>query len=283
MQVDPGTGLTVLGTAVGSAKILEKILGPTAEYLGTGMRDWTERGIKNVSRIFQKTAALLGDRIEDPGSVPPKVLKEILAEGAFAEDELSSDYFAGVLASSKSEVNRDDRGAAFAALVGRLSTYQIRSHFIFYSLVRKVFSGKAFNLAAEGRNECEIFVPLSLFVSAMEFGTTEAPEALLPHVLFGLQRESLIEANFQYGPVDTIRRRYAQADSDAIIVTPSALGAELFLWAHGLGNLGINLLLDPKVSITSETQLIHESGVRSTKHPALELPLSGDTTNGGAN
>lgn len=34
-MIDPGTGLTILGTAVGGAKVVEKILGPTAEYVWT--------------------------------------------------------------------------------------------------------------------------------------------------------------------------------------------------------------------------------------------------------
>ena len=38
--MDPGTGLTLLGGALGSVKVVEKILGPTADYLGAGMRDW---------------------------------------------------------------------------------------------------------------------------------------------------------------------------------------------------------------------------------------------------
>jgi len=44
--VDPGTGLTILGSAVGRAKLVEKILGPTAEYLGNGIRTWRENRIR---------------------------------------------------------------------------------------------------------------------------------------------------------------------------------------------------------------------------------------------
>lgn len=44
----PGTGLTILGTAVGSAKLVEKLLGPTADYLGEGLRQWTEKRVENV-------------------------------------------------------------------------------------------------------------------------------------------------------------------------------------------------------------------------------------------
>jgi hypothetical protein len=89
--MEPATGLTILGTAVGSAKIVEKLLGPTADYLGTGIRSWTERSVANVGRVFQKAAERLGDRIEKPGSVPPKVLKNVLEEAASSEDELTAE------------------------------------------------------------------------------------------------------------------------------------------------------------------------------------------------
>ena len=31
--MDPGTGLTILGSAIGGAKLVEKLLGPTADYI----------------------------------------------------------------------------------------------------------------------------------------------------------------------------------------------------------------------------------------------------------
>jgi hypothetical protein len=78
---------------------------------------------------------------------------------------VSTEYFGGVLASSRTEVGRDDRGAAFVALIGRLSSYQIRSHYFFYT-----------------------FVPMQSYASAMEFGEDENFDVLLSHVLFGLSR-----------------------------------------------------------------------------------------------
>lgn len=33
-MIDPGTGLTILGSTIGRAKVVEKILGPTSEYIG---------------------------------------------------------------------------------------------------------------------------------------------------------------------------------------------------------------------------------------------------------
>jgi hypothetical protein len=57
--MEPATGLTILGTAVGSAKVIEKMLGPTADYLGTGLKDWTEKAGRNVGRIFEWRRSVL--------------------------------------------------------------------------------------------------------------------------------------------------------------------------------------------------------------------------------
>jgi hypothetical protein len=58
--MEPATGLSILGAALGSAKLLEKMLGPTADYLGAGLKEWTEKGFKNLSKIFEKASMRLG-------------------------------------------------------------------------------------------------------------------------------------------------------------------------------------------------------------------------------
>jgi hypothetical protein len=110
--------------------LMPRILGPTADYVGNGIRSYTEKGAANLLRIFKKTEEILGKNLDEPGQVSPKVLKNILDEGYFSEDELSAEYFGGVLASSRTNNSRDDRGAAFVKLISRLSAYQLRAHHI---------------------------------------------------------------------------------------------------------------------------------------------------------
>ena len=66
------TALAILGAAMGSAKIVGKILGPTADYLGEGLKGYTEKGLKNLRRIFGHAAKTLGDKIDEPGQVPQR-------------------------------------------------------------------------------------------------------------------------------------------------------------------------------------------------------------------
>ena len=156
--MEPGTGLAFLGSALGSAKLIEKLLGPTAEYLGEGIQSWTKQRCKNVENIFTNAQDKLGNRIEEPGTVPPRVLKEILSEGSFCDDPLTTEYFGGLLASSRSQISRDDRGAYWSSLVTRLSSYHIRNHFLIYRAIYDRFHEQDILFIQEGNYSFAIFL-----------------------------------------------------------------------------------------------------------------------------
>jgi hypothetical protein len=241
-HMEPGTGLAILGSALGGAKLVEKMLGPTAEYIGGGLRNWTERRLQNVANIFTNAKEKLGDRIEEPGAIPPRVLKEVLDEGSYCDDPLTTEYFGGVLASSRSQVGRDDRGAHWSSLVARLSAYQVRSHFLIYRAVCDRFAGKDFQFNMDDRPKLSILLPFSSYFRSMDFSQDEMNQvtSLLNHSFFGLHKEGLI-GTFLYGNGETLKKRkgadFSPPEEGGVWVTPSALGAELFLWAHGQGHL----------------------------------------------
>ena len=200
--MDSATGLTILGAAVGSAKLVEKLLGPTAEYIGDGLKVWTEKRIDNVGRIMNIAAKKLGESMNEAGSVPPKVLRGILDEGSFCEDQLAAEYFGGVLASSRSDVARDDRGSAYIALLGRLSAYQIRAHYCFYHIFQTLFFdlGETVDLTTEEmRPRLETMIPLYVYSTFMDFQDNEDPIHLLPHIMSGLAKEMLIRESYGDG------------------------------------------------------------------------------------
>jgi len=252
--MEPGTGLAILGTTLGGAKLVEKMLGPTAEYIGTGIQSWTEQRVKNVSRIFSNAQEKLGDKIEEPGSIPPRVLKEILDEGSFCSDSLTADYFGGVLASSRSKIDRDDRGASWSALVARLSSYQVRTHYMVYRGIYDCFRGQDYKFNMDDRKDLEILIPFSSYMKSMDFTSEENNQigSLMNHAFFGLNKENLVET-FVYGNGERLKTRrskfFAPPEEGGILVTPSALGCELFLWAHGNGSsdLSYTLFLDLEV------------------------------------
>jgi hypothetical protein len=70
--VDVGTGISLLGPPA----IALKILGPSADYIGEGVKVWAERRVQNVQRIFNASEHKVEkEELEQPGAVPPRVLK----------------------------------------------------------------------------------------------------------------------------------------------------------------------------------------------------------------
>ena len=232
--METGSGLELLG----SAKLLEKLLGPTCEYIGENILQLTKRMRENVAKVFTNAESKLGDRINEEGRVPAKVLKSILENGAWCDEDLQCEYFGGVMASSRSSILRDDRGAYFSNLVSSLTTYQIRMHYLVYSEIHSLFSGKDYNICNRSvRRNLEIYIPINTFLNAMDFSEDEAKRfnELTPHILFGLANSGLIENEFQYGPLESMLKMYSKADTYGIVLQPSQQGVELFMWAYGYG------------------------------------------------
>lgn len=263
-MIEPGTGLTILGSAIGGAKILERILGPSADYIGNQLQEWTQKKVLNTSKIFKNAEKKLGENIEKDGTVPPKVLKGILEEGPWCEEDLQIEYFGGVLASSRSGISRDDRGAYFISLVSRLSTYQLRTHYLIYQAIKTHFDGYNLNISnSEDRNKMEIFIPYSSFNLAMDFTKEELYDfhALMTHSIWGLKKEELIDT-FQYGPEEYLKNRFKDVKSDGIIIRPSTLGIELFMWAFGVGQKHVQLFFSNEIKFHDDLKIFIENTLK---------------------
>lgn len=188
----------------------------------------------------------MGDRLDDGSSVPPKVLKQIIDNGSFATDELEIEYLAGVLVSSRTPEERDNRGASAAKTIDSLSNYQIRTHFILYSALRELFSGQGIMPDQVDRPKMKAFLDMNEFAAAMELTIAEVEKfwVLLSHVLFGLHKEGLID-NFQYGQKEHLQAAFAAAPSAGLTFIPSVGGIELYLWAFGQGDKDSSFFVSP--------------------------------------
>lgn len=261
--MDIGTGLALLG----SAEVIKKILGPTADYMGEGLKDFTGKRANNLKNIFQSAQKKLEHRIELEGAVPPRVLKGILDEGSFCDDFIATEYFGGVLASSRSGISRDDRGVSFIALISRLSTYQLRTHYIFYHMVKHLFNGTYINVgASEDRSKMQVYVPLDVYVDAMEFVEQENFSTLISHIMFGLHKENLVGEEFAFGPTKEVMQKYfKKATGPGITFYPMGLGVELFLWAYGKSDLPIKEFFNPANYFEIDGRVNIGSGYCKTK------------------
>jgi hypothetical protein len=252
--MEPATGLAILGSAVGGAKVVEKILGPTAEYLGGGLRAWTERRVQNVAAIFHKAQAKLGSDIDREGSVPPRVLKEVLDEGSFCDDELTAEYFGGILASSRTPNGRDDRGATYLRLTSELSTYQIRFHYICYLWWREFYVGSQLcPTFSEDIHKMWMFLPYPFLIPAMDFSETEPPMDILLHCTSGLSRAELLEIAAWGRPEHVSAfgkpRHWNEVTVPGMAVCPTQFGIDYFLWAVGAGSVNRSEFLLPDLKL----------------------------------
>ncbi|TMO86487.1 hypothetical protein [Pseudoalteromonas ruthenica] len=227
---------------------LSKLLGPTADYLGSELKVFTEKRIENVGRIFKSAEDKLGSDISENGSVPPKVLKTIINEGSYSSESLAVEYFGGVLASSRTEIDRDDRGARIARQLDNLSSYQLRSHYIIYSTIAKTcdIGGEALNNNA-GRRKCQILMPVQEYAEAMEFTQQEwGNPQLLSHIFQGLSADGLIAATWGFGPSEHLQQYLnngqlkLEDDFIGLVCEPTISGIELFLWGFGKGECSLN-------------------------------------------
>lgn len=233
---------------------IAKLLGPTADYLGEGLRDLTDRRVESIGRIFSNASSKLGNQLDEPGQVPPRVLKSVVNEGSYCEDPVALEYFGGVLASSRTENGRDDRGARMAKLVDNLSTYQIRSHYLLYSSIASVFANSGSRFATDqDRVQMKIFLPFEGYATSMGFSQEEWDNPqILHHIWHGLSSDGLIEGRWQFGNRPSLKTVFASAPGGGIICGPSSRGAELFLWAFGHGHAQLEYLLSGELDAIVE-------------------------------
>ena len=101
-----------------------------------------------------------------------------------------------------------------------------------------------------GRDGARTYVPLQVFQSAMAIEGEESGKLgqIMDHVMFGLQKEGLIDLEFLYGAVKSLSNGLFKAPGAGFIFQPSSLGTELFLWGHGRSELNVHDFLDPAIS-----------------------------------
>ena len=172
---------------------VSKLLGPTADYLGEGLSNLTKRRVESIGKMFSNAAKKLGSQIEAPGQVPPRILKTVMDDASYCEDPLVLEYFGGVLASSRTEDGRDDRGARLMKIVDNLSTYQIRTHYLLYSTIASLFSnsGKQFGTTKD-RIQLGVFLPFQAYATSMMFSQKEwgNPQILRPYLAWPVFRRT---------------------------------------------------------------------------------------------
>lgn len=252
-MVDLGTGIA----SIVPATIIVKILGPTAGYIGDSLKNLTEEQCENVARIFKNASNKLGDDCDTPGTIPPRVLKEVLDEGPFCDNELMAEYYGGILASGRTPDGRDDRAATYLKLTSQLSSYQVRLHYIAYTTFRKLFAGSNLRTTVENDlRRMHIFLPDSFLVSACDFTPEESGGLILSNTTTGLKQHDLLYT-LVWGEKEYLNKvgskallsQWNNVDSSGIVIKPTQFGIDYYLWANGKGDTWRADFLEPSIEI----------------------------------
>jgi hypothetical protein len=218
---------TTLGTAFAAKPLLEKMLGPSFAYVGNAMAGLLERfGNKNVAQIFIGAARTLSDQEREPRHVNPRVLRAIIEDGCFAADEVTQQYYAGLLASAFSADVDDDRVLMFTAALRHLTPRHVQAHHVIYALMRNIYSVRQ-HKPLPAIDSKSMFVPYTVFQETV--GMEESLRT--DRMLAGLIREDVISSksesnSFHFDGAHDIGRQ-------GWLVFGTTFGAELFLWVHG--------------------------------------------------
>jgi hypothetical protein len=212
---------------------------PPADALGQALARWVEARTQNVGRIIENADKKLGARRELPGSVPMRVAGRILEEGSYCDDDLVVEYLGGVLASSRSGISRDDRGARWVSLVTSMSAYEIRLHYLLYRVTHDLFRGMdhVVDWANDTSAAYRVIVYWRDLRDAMDFVDSEVASAadIVNEAMFALVRLGLV-LRWRLADARIFDTRYdTRVHPDgALMFVPSAIGVQLFMWAHGL-------------------------------------------------
>ncbi len=224
---------------------IQKVLGPTADYLGDELKAFAQKRVDNIKSILSNASTKIPEHKANHGAVPPKVLKTIINEGSYSTDDLMVDYFGGILASSKSDLDRDDRGARIAQKMASLSSYQLRAHFILYSCLNDLFKGSGLSLDSD-REKFQMWIPLEQFQRSMELSSAESDKfyELMQHTFHGLSQDGYIGDHWKYGELEYMRPEYPEAQTGGVVFIPTLAGIELFLWGFGFGDRSSDYIFD---------------------------------------
>lgn len=241
MSLDLITTIVVAALSGGAGKVVAAPLEGVADAVKNRVRTRLEKTIAKANAKSHGAPLQVNDR----------VAAKVLNEAAWVDEEITADYLGGVLAASGPD---DDAGAAIVAQIGRLSALQLRFHYVVYREVRRLWPDPSVNLYLTDEAD-RVGIRLSIADLVTAFG---GPNVIkLPSVAATLAHEGLIADHWQMTSADPNQ----QFETFTAEITPTALGAELFLWGHGSNRIHASVLLDRAASLEFLTDVPPTPGV----------------------
>ena len=231
--------------------LLTRMLGPAADEIGQALGRWTSYRVGNVKRIAER-ADQKSRRFNREGISNPRVANVLLEAGSYCDDELMDDYLGGVLAGSKTPTGRDDRAVTWSALITRVSSFQVRAHYLLYREWAARLVNTNAQLWLQGRPNPILYVELNEFTDALVKDSGVEGYDALTYALSGLSGDGLIgdwafgnsfEVYIKFPPIPN---KIELPFEKALRVMPTMAGVELYGWAMGIWGLpGVNVRTFP--------------------------------------
>lgn len=235
--------------------MLQALFGETYVYIGQAVEKMPERRRANIVRICKIALGLLGTEVVEPGGIPPRVANCLLSDGSYVEDAVASQYWGGVLACARTANPRDDRAARKLKTLGRLGSYDIRTHYLFYTTLRLLLRNSRDPETVNFDDEKErfrlaAFIPAGYYILAMDYNKDEIVHMprILSDILVALGMEYLVDGSNT--GADYYLKQFFTSQvirGEGIVFSPGLQGIQLFLWAFGYKDKPHNFFLDPEL------------------------------------
>lgn len=219
-MVEPVTTGVVVIAAGWTAK---KLLGKTFDIVGDDISKLYEKG---RDKIFENAAGKIND-INDDEQTNLRVTKDVLSNGSFSDDPICTEYFGGILASSRSKDGKNDSGIFYSDVIKSLPSDHLRMHYIIYRSLNKLLISNDQKKSLNPAQEQELNKEKLFFVFSENF-LRQFKNDDFGAILHGLSAKNII-AGFQ-------TRNYDSEDKNPIFhyceITPKSLGVQLFAIAN---------------------------------------------------
>lgn len=243
-----------------TAVVLTHLTGGVGKIVAAPLSAAASELEERVRSRLHRIGSIAQDKADgQPLEVSDRVLFKALVEGGYADDEIVADYLGGVLAASSG----DDAGAAIVALIGRLSALQLRLHYVIYRELRRLWPVAAMNLY-EGDEAAKAGIEIGVPELMQAVGKDDADS--IGSSLAVLNRERLIT---DYSLSRKEKDGHAKWTTTA---TPTGLGAEFFLWGHGVRGVQAHLLFDRGLDLHFLSEVPPTPGAVLMTPPASKGP-----------
>ncbi len=212
---------------------------------------------------------------------------KLLSDGSFSDDQYVIEYLGGILASSRSAQDRDDRGIVWSSLVSTMSSYAVMVHYIVYHEITRLLRHSTVNPKIEKDlwERGQVWMPWDLLCEALDFTDDEDSDGALSHSLIQLSRNGLVQVGWASGEPAGVRQFYPNLPVERLerhgvllALAPAIAGLELYLWAHGLGKEPVDLSFRTEfafegVHIPSGSRLVGVKLIRSRDQDFANSPV----------